>query len=73
MGKKRLKQRAENVYWMRSCLLTSADVIEFRTTDASSNSDLSDVKYNRYSHSKEKKGKGMQRTRPSNLILRENI
>jgi hypothetical protein len=40
---------------MRSSLLASVDVIEFHTTEAYSNPDLTKVKYKTYEHSREEK------------------
>jgi hypothetical protein len=42
-----------NFCWMRSSLLASVDVIEFQTTEAYSNLDLTEVKYSTYKHSRE--------------------
>jgi hypothetical protein len=38
---------------MRSSLLASVEVMEFQTTEAYSNLDLTKVKYNTYRHSRE--------------------
>jgi hypothetical protein len=61
---KRLKQRAANLCWMRSSLLASVDVIEFQTTDAYANLDLTNTMYNLSIHSTDEKLKVMLRTGP---------
>jgi hypothetical protein len=58
---------------MRSSVLASVDVIEFQTTEAYATLDLTRVKYNRYMHLRDEKENVMLRTRPKNLIHRENI
>jgi len=54
---------------MPSSLLASAEVIEFRITEAYSNLGLTTVKYNVSIQSREDKGKATLRTRPSNLVI----
>jgi hypothetical protein len=48
---------------MRSSLLASVDVIEFQTTEAYSNLDLTNVKYSTYKQSREDNLKVMERIR----------
>jgi hypothetical protein len=50
-----IKIRAANLCYMLSILWASYDVIEFQTTDAYSNIDLTNVEYNMYTHSREEK------------------
>jgi hypothetical protein len=45
---------------MRSSLLASVDVIEFQTTEAYSNLDLTNVKYSTYKQSREENLKVME-------------
>jgi hypothetical protein len=68
LRKKRLKQRAANLCWMRSSLLASVDVIEFHTTDAYLSLDETNVVYNQSIHSIDEKLKVMLRTTPNSLI-----
>jgi hypothetical protein len=58
---------------MRSSLLASVVVIEFRTTEAYSSFDLTKVKYNIYRQSREENEKVKVRTSPNNLIHCENM
>jgi hypothetical protein len=63
-----LKQRAANLFWMRSSLFASVHVIEFQTTDAYSSLDLTNAIYNVSIHSRDEKLKVMLLNRPSSLI-----
>jgi hypothetical protein len=53
-----------NFCWMYSSMLTSVDVIEFRTTEAYSNLGLTNVKYSTYKQSRGEKLKVIERIRP---------
>jgi hypothetical protein len=60
---------------MHSSLLASVDVIEFQTTEAYSNLDPNDVKYNIYKQSRDENLKVMERIRPNsfkNLLFMRN-
>jgi hypothetical protein len=71
--KKRLKQRAAIVCWMRSSLTVSVRVRGYRTTQAYSSLDLNAVKYNMYVYSIDEKVNVTLQTRPNNLIQWENM
>jgi hypothetical protein len=58
---------------MRSSLLASVDVIEFLTTEAYSNLDLTKVKYSTDKQSKEKNLKVMERIRPNSFMHSEKV
>jgi hypothetical protein len=53
---------------MRSSLLASVAIIEFKTTEAYSSLDLISVKYSIYKEPREEKGNVIFRTRPRNLM-----
>jgi hypothetical protein len=40
---------------MRSSLLASADITEFQTAEVYSNLDITNIKYNMYTHSRDEK------------------
>jgi hypothetical protein len=48
-----LEQRATYFCWMRFSLLASADVTQFQRTEAYSSFEGSNVKYNKYIHSRD--------------------
>jgi hypothetical protein len=57
---------------MCSSLWTSVDVIEFQTTEAYSNLDLTNVKYSTYKQSKEENLRVMERIRLNRFKHSEN-
>jgi hypothetical protein len=57
---------------MRSSLLASVDTIEFQTTEAYSNLDLTKIKYSTYKHYRERNLKVMERIRPKSFMHSEN-
>jgi hypothetical protein len=59
--------------WMCSSLLASVDVMEFQTTQAYSNLDLTNGNYSMYKQSREENLKVMERIRPNSFIHSENI
>jgi hypothetical protein len=58
---------------MLSSFLASVDVIEFQTTEAYSNLDLTNVKYSTYKQSNEENLKVMERIRPNSFMHSENM
>jgi hypothetical protein len=56
---------------MRSSLLTTVDVIEFQTTEAYSNLDLTNVKYSTYKQSREENLRARERIRPNSFMQSE--
>jgi hypothetical protein len=55
--RKETKQKSANLYWNRFHLLPSVDVTGFQATEAYSGLELTRVKYNLYSYSKDEKEK----------------
>jgi hypothetical protein len=49
-----------NFYWTCSSLLATVNMIEFHTTEAYSNLDLTKLEYNIYKHSREENVKVME-------------
>jgi hypothetical protein len=58
---------------MRSSFLASVDVIEFQTTEAYSNLDLTNVKYSTCKQSREEDLKVVERIRPNSFMHSENM
>jgi hypothetical protein len=58
---------------MRSSFLASVDVIEFQTTEAYSNLNLTNVKYSIYKQSREENLKVMERIRTNSFMHSENM
>jgi hypothetical protein len=58
---------------MRLSFLASVDVIEFQTTEAYSNLDLTNVKYSTYKQSREENLKVTERIMPNSFMHSENM
>jgi hypothetical protein len=68
-GGKRQTQTEANFCWMRSSLVASVNVIEFKISEAYSNLHLTNVKYTTYRYSREETVKVMERIRPNSFNL----
>jgi hypothetical protein len=75
MREKTIKTDRRKLCWMRSSLVASVDtiLIEFQTTEAHSNMDLTNVKYSIYEQSSEENLKVMERIRPNSFMHSENM